>query len=205
MRPCLTLAAAAVLLSATADFTLAADPKKAAAQADPIQLKIVANQANYVWDADGKTPAEFRKMMDDLSEQLKKKPAPNVNVPKAPAVNLTLQIINTGKEDVTVYVGGDPNTYTLELKGPGVVTLSPLLAFTADFRVPKAVTLAPGKSYDINLKHLTDGFRGASRFVYWTDVGDYTLSATYQLSDAQGKKLGVLKSEPVKLKVELKK
>jgi hypothetical protein len=44
-----------------------------------------------------------------------------------------------------------------------------------------------------------------SRNLYWTEPGEYTLSATYQLSDDQGGKTKLIKSEPVKLKVEEKK
>jgi len=171
-------------------------------KAGPLVLKIVAKKTTYAWDGGGKTPAEFKKHLEEVAAAIKAGKDPNVKWPPAPPVELTLQITNTGKEDVTVYVGGDPNVFTLELKGPGVFTLSPPLAFTADFRLPRGMKLEPGKSYEIPLKSLTDGFRGASRLVYWTEPGDYTLSATYQLADAGGEKGAVLKSQPIKLKVE---
>ena len=46
--------------------------------------------------------------------------------------------------------------------------------------------------------------RGVTRNVYWTEPGEYTLSVSYQLSDQQGNKTLLLKSEPVKITVEKK-
>jgi hypothetical protein len=193
MLPALALFALAVPLRA----------EEKAKGAGPLELKVVAKKDTYAWDAGGKTPKEFKKLLDDLAEAIKQ--GKDVKLPEPPAVDLVLQVVNTGKEEVTAYVAGDTNVFTLELKGPGVASLAPQLAFTADFRLPKAVTLAPGKSYDVPLKRLVDGFRGASRYVYWTEPGEYTLTATYQLSDADGGKGALLKSAPVKIKVEEKK
>jgi hypothetical protein len=194
--PCLV---AALLVSLT--DAAPADEKK---DAGPLVLKIKANKDKYAWDAGGKTPKEFKKALEEIAEAMKKNPRPAVKLPDPPKVDLVLEIVNDGKEDVTVHVGGDPNVYTLELKGPGVMTFTPPLAFTREFRVPKAVVIAPGKSYDIPVTQLKDGFRGASRFIYWTEPGEYTLTATYQLSDARGEKGALLKSKEIKLKVEEK-
>jgi hypothetical protein len=79
------------------------------------------------------------------------------------------------------------------------------VAVTLDFRGSQEVTLGPGKSYDIPLTHLRDGHRGVSRNLYWTEPGEYTLTATYQLADKEGNKGPLLKSKPVKVKVEEKK
>ncbi len=46
---------------------------------------------------------------------------------------------------------------------------------------------------------------GASRWIYWTEAGDYTIGATYQLATNQGGKGTLLKAEPIKVKVEEKK
>jgi hypothetical protein len=126
-----------------------------------------------------------------------------LQAPKPPAVDLVLQITNTSDKEVTIYVGGDPNVYTFDLSGgTGGVTMNSGLAFTADFRLPKAVTLAAGKSHEIPVKQLSDGSRGASRYVFWTGPGEYKLSAKYTLSDQDGGKVQELKSEPVKITVE---
>jgi hypothetical protein len=198
----------AILLSLPAALLLTLT---GAAQADekkdegPVTLKVVAKKDTYTWDAGGKTPKEFNKDLDDIAEAMKKNPRPLIKLPNPPTVDLVLEMVNTSKEDVTIYVGGDANVYTLELKGPGVRNFMGALALTADFRLPKPVKLAPGKSHEIPLTTLKDGFRGVSRNLYWTEPGEYTLSATYQLSDDQGGKGKLIKSEPVKLKVEEKK
>jgi hypothetical protein len=190
-----------ILLAAAFLFALAAsasaDDKK---PEGPLALRLVAKKNEYKFDGGGKTPAEYKKYLEELAQAAKK--GGLVRAPKPPAVDLVLQIVNTSKEEVTVHVGGDPNVYAFELTGgAGEVAMNSGLAFTREFRIPKAVTLAPGKSYDIPVKQLSDGLRGASRYVYWTGPGEYKLSATYTLADPNGGKGATLKSEPVKITV----
>jgi hypothetical protein len=187
----------AVAVTLVLGAAASADDKK---PAGPVTLKLVAKSDKYKFDGGGKTAAEYKKELEDLAAKAKK--GELVRPPKPPAVDLVLQLTNTSKEEVTIYVGGDPNVYTFELTdGAGVVTMNSGLAFTADFRLPKAVTLAPGKSHDIPVKQLSDGGRGASRYVYWTGPGEYKLSAKYTLSDKDGGNRTELKSEPVKITV----
>lgn len=192
MRKSVSLSLAALLCAAPA--VLGADEKS------PLELKVVATKDGYAWGRD-QAPKEFKKMLDEMAEKIKKGEDPG-RMPNPPAVDLMLQITNKSDKEVTVYVGGDSNQVTLDLKGPGVVALKPLLGFTADFRLPKAESIAPGKSYNLQVKQLSDGFRGASRWIYWTEPGEYTISATYQLATNDGGKGPLLKSEPVKIKVE---
>lgn len=173
----------------------------AAEEKSPVTLKLVAKTDKYKFDGGGKTADEYKKELEDLAK--KSAAGELVRAPKPPAVDLVLQITNTSKEEVTIYVGGDPNVYTFELTGgAGSVSMGSGLAFTADFRLPKAVTLAAGKSHEIPVKQLSDGSRGASRYVYWTGPGEYKLSVSYSLADKDGGKGAVLKSEPVKITVE---
>jgi hypothetical protein len=67
--------------------------------------------------------------------------------------------------------------------------------------------VVPGtrKVYSFPIAHLRDGHRGVGRNVYWTEPGEYTLTATYRLSDQDGGQGPLLTSRPVKLKVEDKK
>lgn len=189
------LLAAVVLAFATA---ATAEDKKAEG---PITLKLVAKTDKYKLDTGGKTPAEYKKELEQTAKLLKEG-AEKVRPPKPPAVDLVLQLTNTSKEEVTIYVGGDPNIYTFDLTGgTGAVTMNSGLAFTADFKLPKAVTLAAGKSYEIPVKQLSDGSRGAARYVYWTGPGEYKLVAKYTLADKDGGRGTVLKSEPVKITV----
>jgi hypothetical protein len=169
-----------------------------------LELKLIAKKDSYTLDTGGKTSKEYHKMLEDIADLMKKRmkaPQP----PKPPAVDLALEIKNTGKFDMVINVEGDVNVVTLEVKGPGVIDLRPLLAVTLEFRTPKAIRLEAGKSYTIPIKALTDGFRGNSRWLYWTEAGEYTIGATYQLANIMGEKGMLLKAEPIKIKVEEKK
>jgi hypothetical protein len=203
MQPIACSALSAVVLLAAAGVSQA---KEFQGKDGPVQLKLESKKASYTWDGGGLKPAEYRKMLDQIAEEMKKKGAGlGMKVPPAPAVDLVVKLVNTSKDDITIYVGGDPNVMTFELKGPGVVTLPNPVAFTADFKLPKAHTLKAGESFDIPVARLMDGLRGAARLLYWTEPGEYTLSVTYKLSDQQGSQTHLLKSEPIRLKVEMPK
>lgn len=165
----------------------------------PIVLKLVAKKDKYAWDRD-RSPKEFAAAIEEANKLAKD--GKLANFPRPSTVDLVLQLTNTSKKAVTVNIEGDPNVYTFELKGPGVAIGKPLAAFTADFKLPKQVVIEAGKSHDIPVKSLADGFRGASRYVYFTAPGEYTLTATYQLATNDGGKAGLLKSEAVKIVVE---
>jgi hypothetical protein len=182
--------------------TAPAEDKKDDPKSDgPITLKLAAKTDKYKFDAGGKTADEYKKELEEIAKKAGK--GERVRAPRPPAVDLVLVFTNTSKADATIYVGGDANSYTFDLTGgTGTVAMNPGLAFTADFRFPKAVTLAPGKTHEIVVKQLSDGFRGAGRNVYWTGPGEYKLGVRYQLSDKQGGKGPELKSEPVKITVE---
>jgi hypothetical protein len=103
----------------------------------------------------------------------------------------------------------------LDVKGAAqsnVVNIMPRGQFTADFRAPKVMTLAPGKTYSIAIKSLQYGFRGVAKSTYWTEPGEYIVTASYKtaISPApQGSKEAekgfgnaIITSDPVKVKVE---
>jgi hypothetical protein len=173
----------------------------------PLELRLQAKTAKYTLDLGGLKGDEFRKMLKEAKKTGK--------VPPPPAVDLTLELRNTGKKDLVIHVEGDANTVTLHLKGPGAVSAEPLLAFTADFRVPKTITLPAGKRFAFPaIKSLSHGFRGQSLKSYWTEAGDYTLSASYTTAVSPAPK-GAKKAEegfgqvtvtsaPVKIKVVAK-
>jgi hypothetical protein len=179
------------LLLAGVSAVNAADP--------PVSVKLVAKKTTYAWPV-GQKPEEFEKALKETQKALQEKK--DAGVPDALIVDFVLRFTNTGKEATEIHLGGDVNTLALELTGPGVVTLAPNVAVTADFRNPKPVTIEPGKSYDMPISRLSDGFRNVTRLLFFTAPGDYTLVATYQLADAEGKKGIILKSEPAKFTVE---
>lgn len=161
----------------------------------PLELKLSMKKESIAWPYE-QGPKDFEAK---LKEAVKQKGA---NLPKPPAIAVTAQITNTGKDKVTIYVDGDPNTLTMTLTGPGVVTANSNGAFTTDFKLPKAVVLEPGKSHEIAITSLADGFRRASRFIYPISPGQYTLTATYQLTNSEGAKTALLKSNELKFKID---
>src|SRR4051794_3131884 len=121
MRTCLCLTLLALLVCPFARPTHADAQDKVGPKQGPLELRVVAKKATYTWDGGGKSPKEFRKMLDEFVEAQKKQPnfGGAVLPAQPPVVELALEITNKGMEDVTVYVGGDTNVYTFDLKGPG--------------------------------------------------------------------------------------
>ena len=106
-------------------------------------------------------------------------------LPEGPRVDLSLEVINTGGRPLTLHVGGERTSLRLDLRGPGVFTLSgPELSggATPPFLVKQSVHLKPGASFVLPIPHLIGGRRGALRGVYWERPGRYTLQAVYRVS-----------------------
>jgi hypothetical protein len=170
----------------------------AADEKETLELKLAGKTNSYAWPY-AQSQKDFESAIEDLKS--KKKMGEQVIWPAPPVVDQVLQITNKGKEKVTIHVGGDPNLVTLTVKGPGVVTIDTSYSFTTELKMPQPVVLEPGKSHDIAVKWLADGFRSNSRYIYTVAPGDYTLSATYLLSDADGGKGPLLKSDEVKFSI----
>jgi hypothetical protein len=166
----------------------------------PIVLKVISKKDKYVFDGGGKTPKDYKADLEGLAKKQANKE--RIELPKATPIDLVLQLENTSNESVTVYVNGTSNIYTLDLGGgAGVVTLQNTNPMPLFIRLPKAEMIEPGKNYEIPITSLSDGRRGASRLIFWTGPGEYTLTAKYLLTDQKGGKLGELTSEPVKINV----
>ncbi len=179
------------------------DPKPAEIPL-PLKAKLVLKKDAYKLDLDGKSAEEYRKMLKD-SEKAGK-------VPAAPTVDMVLEITNTSDADVKFWVDGDANELVMDLKGQGAVTAMPLQAFTADYRMPKVMTLEAGKTYSIPVTSLQYGFRGHSQSAYWTEPGEYTLTVGFKTAISPAPKgskeaekgfgFASVNSEQVKIKVE---
>ena len=151
--------------------TLAADKPKplqpAQTQPDGTPLSLtIEGTSQYLLDVTAKS-----------EDELKKGFAAD-NFPNPPKVDLKLVLKNTGDKPVNVWIGGDPVTVDLELKGKGVVKVTPQLMMTQEFRSPKSVEIAAGKTVELPLKALSGGKRGMGQYVYWTQAGEYELIAT---------------------------
>lgn len=138
----------------------------------PLELT-VSGEAKYTLDLGGKTPAEYAKSIEDAKAKGGRMPAP-------PKVDLKLTVKNTSDQDIQIHKGGDSVVLELELKGKGALSVAPNLAFTQEFRLPVAAELKAGKSIEFTLTALSGGFRGASKFAYWTAPGDYELVVSWK-------------------------
>jgi len=177
------------------------EPKKDPSKSDlPLQLRVVAKVDKYKL-SDGK---DLKKQLEDAKK--------TGRYPEPPAVDLVLEITNNTDKDVEFWTGGDPVQVLLELKGPGAVTAKPQIISTLEFRVPKPMTLAAGKTHKVPVTRLRYGHRGISELAYWTEPGEYTLSATFNTgikpapkgtkAEDDGFARVKLVSDPIKIKVD---
>lgn len=187
-----------------------AEKPKADPPGTPLEVTLTGKKTTYALDTGGLSTADYKKKLDEMA---KSKNRPTV---APPAVDLALEIKNTSDKPVTVWVSGDPVVTELTLKGKGTtVNIEPLLAFTREFRIPKGVEIAPGKTHAIPIKTLASGYRSASKYCYWAEPGEYEIVATLKTGmspapkDAKeaGDGFGVVTvtSAPLKVTVEEKK
>jgi hypothetical protein len=142
----------------------------------PLKVRLIAKQAVYQLDRDGLSEDAYRKQLDlaRITGQL----------PAAPKVDLVFELENTGKEEVQILVGGDvAGSLRLRLQGPGAVsvTYGPT-AETDDFKPAAVVKIPAGGTHRWAFKELDcSGARDQSR-VYWTQGGEYQLSAGFTVA-----------------------
>jgi hypothetical protein len=166
-----------------------------------LQLRLVARKDAYPLRLGGKAPQQFRKHLEEIARDAKNGKSRD-DVPPAPAVAITLEIHNTSDREVEIWLGGDDTALTLDLKGQGAASTNYLVYVTADLRGSRPYRLPPGGHIDRPIRTLEDGFRGVGHRLYWTEPGDYTLTATYELGSPSLKKGAgpVLTSAPLHLK-----
>jgi hypothetical protein len=155
----------------------AAEEKEEKAKSDPpgavVEAKLVAKKATYKLDLGGKTAEEFKKAVEAG--------ATSGDYPPSPQVDLELELVNTSDKDVQVKVGGTTTIITLDLKGPGALSVPTKNRITNKLVIlPKVVTLAPGKSTSVPIVSLAYGHKNSTDQAYWTEPGDYTLAAGYK-------------------------
>jgi hypothetical protein len=131
-----------------------------------------AKELTFTLDLGGKTPDAFRRQLREA--------AGTDRLPLPPAVNLGLEFRNATNREVRIWVGGDTSELQLDLQGPGAVSVAARSGLDEAFLTQKAVKLAPHQPYTLPIKHLVYGTRGAVRYAYWTEPGEYTLTARYK-------------------------
>lgn len=178
----------------------------------PVKARLVAPKTTFTLDLNGLTAAEYTKLL--INPDLGK-------LPRRPEVEMALELTNTSDKSVQVLIRGSV-ILMLKLEGPGAVRVAPRGDGKTFIEPPdpgdEAVTLAPGKSHfeRIPSSYLTRGGPlKISGWAYWTEPGDYTLSASLLTAlnpspkdvkpDKDGFGKVTLSSEPIKIKVENKK
>lgn len=194
----------AIALFSLAGASFAADTAPAAAagpkNAAGLTAALIANKDTYTLD-----PAQSGKAFRDSLEARKNARGRGMGaLPAAPAVDMTLRITNTTDKEITITTGGDDSQLNLKLEGPGAVTVDNLVAMTMEFRMGRPTTIPAGKTFDIKVSSLAFGMRGISQHAYWTDAGDYTVTATLTYGTPDNKQDKVT-SAATKVKVEAKK
>jgi hypothetical protein len=149
---------------------------------------LTSAQESYKLDA-AQSGADFRKKLDPK----------NGNAPKASKVDLKLTLTNNTEKEIKFNYGGDETTIKFTLKGEGAVTIEPMMAMTMEYRMGNPTTIAPGKTFEIPIKSLAGGMRGVSQLSYFTEAGDYTLTATFHYNEGETPK--TLTSDELKIKV----
>jgi hypothetical protein len=164
------------LILAFAELAPSEDKKPEAPPANPkgapLELTISGKTTKYTLDTGGLSAADYKKAIEAA---VGKKGG---QFPATPTVDLAIEIKNTSDKPVTVWTSGDPMVLTLELKGKGAINANWNGPMTLEFRIPKGVEIAAGKSHSIPVKSLASGMRGISTYSYWTEGGDYELVAT---------------------------
>ncbi len=157
---------------------------------------IVVNKDSYVLNA----AQSGKAFQDQVNATKNARGMGGGRLPQPPAVDLIFRITNTTNAAVTISVGGDDSQMNLDLAGPGAITADNLVAMTMEFRIGNPTTIPAGKTADIKISSLAFGMRGISKFAYWTEPGDYTITATLTYGTS-GEKQGTLTSGAAKVKV----
>jgi hypothetical protein len=162
----------------------------------PVGTRLVAKKATYKLDRGGLTEKEYADAAKAGTAAL---------IP----VEIELVITNHSKNDVRVRVSGAVPKLTLTLNGKGAVD-GPKDANPFKGKLTYVV-LKPGQKVSVPINKLMSytGSKGGTTNHYWTEPGDYTLSASFYTSvdlDYTGKKAKLnymtLKAPAISLKVE---
>ena len=179
----------ALPILALATLATAADPQSKPAIS--LTATLVSNKDSYPL-VPAQSGEDFRKTLKNLEKSPK-------GAPPASKVDLTLRIDNPTDKPITISLGGDESQVTFNLTGEGAVTVDNMVAMTMEFRSGTPVTIQPGKSHEIPLTSLAGGSRGIGKMSYFTEAGDFKLSAT--LIAAMGDKQLTITSDAIAIKI----
>jgi hypothetical protein len=142
----------------------------------PLNARLIANETIYYLDRGGLSETNYRKKLE-LAMKMGRLAA-------APRVDLVFELENKGKEEIQVIVGGDiAGSLRWHLRGPGAVGMTCQRDAQSDLlKEPTAVRIPAGGSHRWLVKDLDgSGPRDTTR-AYWTQTGDYLLSAGFTVA-----------------------
>jgi hypothetical protein len=139
---------------------------------DPsLVVKLILKKDTYTLDPAQSGP-EFVRKLKELEKGVEMPPPP-------PAVDMSLELTNVGKDPVTIPLRGDETSLDLKLEGPGAVTVPYVRMLPRAMGQGTPTIIEPGKSLAITISRLQSGSRSESMACYWTAPGTYTLTASY--------------------------
>lgn len=97
--------------------------------------------------------------------------------PLPPEVDMELEIRNTTGRELTLLVGPGQSHVDLKLEGPGAETVSGGVPMLIEGR--RELKLGPDSVHKVPVKRLQHGPNG-QKASYWTEPGEYTLTATFK-------------------------
>ncbi|HEX4998214.1 MAG TPA: hypothetical protein VFY29_08315 [Terriglobia bacterium] len=160
-----------------------------------LEAKLVLGKDTYTITAD-QTGDEFRRRIRAGGR--------GGAMPAPPDVDMTLELKNNGNMPVTFAIDSDASSVNLALEGPGAVTADSNMAMTMEFRLGRPLTVAPGETYSIPIKSLRFGIRNIGKMAYWTEPGEYTLTASYITHPPnQSDQQTTITAPPVQIQVKL--
>jgi hypothetical protein len=209
MKKLVTTLAASLMM---ASFATAAEPQPGCVEGNPgmagtpaapegnqkkpkpkstIKATVVVKQSDYL------LTRELKDGTAAIKDALAKQNAPSV---KSPAVDLELELKNSGTKPAVIIWGGDQSRISMTLKGPGAINGTWPMMMTMEFRMGNEIKLAPGAVHRVPIKSLGFGPRNIiDGGCWWTTPGDYQLTVSGNF--AQGEQQVKFSAPPVTLKV----
>jgi hypothetical protein len=120
-------------------------------------------------------------------------------LPLPPAIPLTLTLKNTSEHPVDVRLGDSTSELSVDLRGQGVLRIPAVGVAEPEFFHSQVFQLAPGDQLVFRIDRLIAGARGRLEYIYLTEPGEYTLTATLRLT--AGGAVVTLESDTIRLKV----
>lgn len=136
----------------------------------PVAARLVVGKDTYI------LPKEWQG--EDFRKRIRKEKDCH-KLPASPQVDLVLELQNTGDDPVMIWPRGSIDEPELNLTGPGIVSPESLEEFSGgrSATTPQPV-IRPGEKYRIPIESLNPG-KFSPDTVYWTEAGEYTITATY--------------------------